>query len=58
MKVNCQEIFAPVVTVEPYTDFESALKQINSSPYGLQTGLFTRDSKLIFDAYNELEVGA
>jgi acyl-CoA reductase-like NAD-dependent aldehyde dehydrogenase len=57
MKVNCQEIFAPVVTVEPYTDFESALKQINSSPYGLQAGLFTHDSKLIFDAYNELEVG-
>ena len=23
MKVNCQEIFAPVVTVEPYTDFSS-----------------------------------
>ena len=57
MKVNCQEIFAPVVTVEPYTDFASALKQVNSSPYGLQAGLFTRDAKLIFDAYNELEVG-
>ncbi|MGA2004391.1 MAG: aldehyde dehydrogenase family protein [Terriglobales bacterium] len=57
MKVNCQEIFAPVVTVEPYQDFPGALKQINSSPYGLQAGLFTRDAKLIFDAYNELEVG-
>jgi acyl-CoA reductase-like NAD-dependent aldehyde dehydrogenase len=57
MKVNCQEIFAPVVTVEPYTDFQSALKQVNNSPYGLQAGLFTRDAKLIFDAYNELEVG-
>ena len=57
MKVNCQEIFAPVVTVEPYPDFSSALKQINNSPYGLQAGLFTRDAKLIFDAYNELEVG-
>ena len=58
MKVNCQEIFGPVVTVEPYPDFPSALKLVNSSPYGLQTGLFTRDAKLIFDAYNELEVGA
>src|SRR5271156_970502 len=48
MKVNCQEIFAPVVTVEPYNDFASALKQINSSPFGLQAGLFTRDAKLIF----------
>ncbi len=57
MKVNCQEIFGPVVTVEPYTDFSTALKQVNTSPYGLQAGLFTRDAKLIFDAYNELEVG-
>ena len=31
MKVNCQEIFAPVVTVEPYNDFASALKQVNNS---------------------------
>src|SRR5277367_1328191 len=57
MKVNCQEIFAPVVTVEPYNDFASALKQINSSAFGLQAGLFTRDAKLIFQAYDELEVG-
>src|SRR5678815_3215475 len=57
MKVNCQEIFAPVVTVEHYTDFNDALRQINSSPYGLQAGLFTRDAKLLFQAYDELEVG-
>lgn len=58
MKVNCQEIFAPVVTVEPYDDFREACKQINNSPYGLQTGIFTRDAKLLFNAYEELEVGA
>src|ERR1700736_6684409 len=40
MKVNCQEIFAPVVTVEAYDDFNQALKQINNSPYGLQAGIF------------------
>jgi acyl-CoA reductase-like NAD-dependent aldehyde dehydrogenase len=57
MRVNCQEIFAPVVTVEPYTDFSTALRQLNSSPYGLQAGIFTRDSKLLFHAYEELEVG-
>ena len=57
MKVNCQEIFAPVVTVEPYNDFASALREANNSPYGLQAGLFTRDAKLIFQAYEELEVG-
>ncbi len=57
MKVNCQEIFAPVVTVEPYVDFNAAVRQINNSPYGLQAGIFTRDAKLLFHAYEELEVG-
>jgi acyl-CoA reductase-like NAD-dependent aldehyde dehydrogenase len=57
MKVNCQEIFAPVVTVEPYNDFASALREVNNSAYGLQAGLFARDAKLIFQAYEELEVG-
>jgi acyl-CoA reductase-like NAD-dependent aldehyde dehydrogenase len=57
MKVNCHEIFAPVVTVEAYDDFAQALKKINESPYGLQAGVFTRDANRIFQAYEELEVG-
>ncbi|HEY1273213.1 MAG TPA: aldehyde dehydrogenase family protein [Terriglobales bacterium] len=57
MKVNCQEVFAPVVTVEPYDDFDAALRQVNSSAYGLQAGLFTTDARLIFRAYEDLEVG-
>ncbi|HUE50801.1 MAG TPA: aldehyde dehydrogenase family protein [Terriglobales bacterium] len=57
MKVNCQEIFAPVVTIEPYDDFKDALRQTNNSAYGLQAGIFTRDVKLLFNAYEELEVG-
>jgi acyl-CoA reductase-like NAD-dependent aldehyde dehydrogenase len=58
MKVNCQEIFAPVVTVEAYENFDEALRLLNNSPYGLQAGVFTRDAKLLFSAYEELEVGA
>jgi acyl-CoA reductase-like NAD-dependent aldehyde dehydrogenase len=57
MKVNCQEIFAPVVTVEAYDDFHDAVRQVNRSSYGLQVGLFVRDAKLLFNAYEELEVG-
>jgi acyl-CoA reductase-like NAD-dependent aldehyde dehydrogenase len=57
MKVNCQEAFGPVVTVEPYRNFDEALRQINNSSFGLQAGLFTRDAKLLFQAYEELEVG-
>ena len=57
MKVNCQEIFAPVVTIESYDDFSMALRRVNESPYGLQAGVFTRDANRIFQAYDELEVG-
>jgi len=57
MKVNCQEVFGPVVTVEAYDEIDAAIAEINDSPYGLQAGLFTRDAKLIFDAYRRLEVG-
>ncbi|MFZ0735515.1 MAG: aldehyde dehydrogenase family protein [Candidatus Acidiferrales bacterium] len=57
MRVNCEEVFAPIVVVEPYDDFAEALRRVNDSPFGLQAGLFTRDAKLIFQAYDELEVG-
>jgi acyl-CoA reductase-like NAD-dependent aldehyde dehydrogenase len=56
-KVNCQEIFAPVVTVEAYDDFDEAIARVNRSAYGLQAGVFTRDIKRILHAYEELEVG-
>jgi len=56
-RVNCCEIFAPVVTVESYGDFLEAVRRVNDSPYGLQAGVFTRDAKLLFQAYEELEVG-
>lgn len=56
-RVNCEEVFAPVVTVEPYDDFAEALKRVNDSPYGLQAGVFTRDAKLLFTAFEELAVG-
>jgi len=58
MKVNCQEIFGPVVTVEPYPDFDQALRQVNNTAYGMQAGIFTRDANLLFRAYEELEMGA
>jgi acyl-CoA reductase-like NAD-dependent aldehyde dehydrogenase len=58
MKVNCQEIFAPVVTVEPYDSLDVAMSELNNSAYGLQAGIFTRDAKLLFQAYEELELGA
>jgi glyceraldehyde-3-phosphate dehydrogenase (NADP+) len=56
MKVNCEEIFGPVVTVSPYQHLHEAISAVNQSPYGLQAGIFTQDVKAIFDAFDQTEV--
>jgi acyl-CoA reductase-like NAD-dependent aldehyde dehydrogenase len=58
MRVRDEELFGPVVLVEPYVDFEQALAEVNHSRFGLQAGLLTRDAGRILTAYRELEVGA
>jgi glyceraldehyde-3-phosphate dehydrogenase (NADP+) len=58
MKVSCEEVFGPLVTVTPYAKFEQALALLNNSPYGLQAGVFTQDINRIFSAFRDLEVGA
>ena len=57
LKISCQEVFAPLVTVNKYKDIEEALSQVNNSDYGLQAGIFTNDAKVIFQAYDVLDVG-
>ena len=57
MKVNCEEVFAPLVTVTPYTRLDDAVAQINASPWGLQAGVFTRDVRTLFRLHAELDVG-
>jgi len=57
MRVNCMEIFGPVVTVEKFGDFGEALDTLNRSDFGLQAGLFTKDFTRITKAFETLEVG-
>jgi len=57
MRVNCEEVFAPVVTLSPYQTWDDAVAIINDSPYGLQAGVFTNDMKRIMDAWERIEVG-
>ncbi len=58
MKVCCEEIFGPVVTISPYDKLEEALELINDSPFGLQAGIFTSNIDVMYRAYTKLEVGA
>jgi glyceraldehyde-3-phosphate dehydrogenase (NADP+) len=53
----CSEIFAPVVVVSTYKDFEEALQEVNNSEYGLQAGVFTHSWKRAWKAFETLDVG-
>jgi glyceraldehyde-3-phosphate dehydrogenase (NADP+) len=57
MKVHCSEAFAPLVNLYRYGGFEEALREVNASPFGLQSGIFTRDTGRVFRAFQELEMG-
>jgi acyl-CoA reductase-like NAD-dependent aldehyde dehydrogenase len=56
-KVMAEEIFGPVVCVEPVEDENAGIAAINNSRFGLQAGVFTNDFKVVQKAFNRLEVG-
>jgi acyl-CoA reductase-like NAD-dependent aldehyde dehydrogenase len=56
-QVCSNEAFAPLVVVFGFSEFEDAIRQVNDSFYGLQTGVFTNDLAHAWQAFSELEVG-
>jgi glyceraldehyde-3-phosphate dehydrogenase (NADP+) len=56
-QVCSNEAFAPLVVAFPFSDFGDAIRQVNDSFYGLQTGVFTNDLTHSWQAFNEIEVG-
>ncbi|MCB2003285.1 MAG: aldehyde dehydrogenase family protein, partial [Rhodoferax sp.] len=57
MKVEDEEIFGPVLTLNTYDEFDDAVKRCADSRYGLQGGLFTQDLRRAFRAIEDWEVG-
>jgi glyceraldehyde-3-phosphate dehydrogenase (NADP+) len=56
-RVCGEEVFAPVVNLFPVPDWESGIREINDSAFGLQCGIFTSDLERALRAHDELEVG-
>lgn len=46
MKIICEEVFAPIVSLVAVDSYNTAIKKMNDSPYGLQFSIFTNDLKL------------
>lgn len=57
MKVVKDEVFAPVVSIIPYDNFDEAIKLANETKYGLQAGVFTQNVNKIFSAIETIDVG-
>jgi acyl-CoA reductase-like NAD-dependent aldehyde dehydrogenase len=56
-KVQCEEVFGPVVTLTRVDSLDEALEQANATRYGLQAGIFTRNIKAALAAAQKLEFG-
>jgi acyl-CoA reductase-like NAD-dependent aldehyde dehydrogenase len=52
-----EEAFAPVATFDVFDDLAEAIARVNDSDFGLQAGVFTRDLRTIWAAFEGLDVG-
>jgi len=57
MRVCSDEVFGPVVTLEPYDSFNEAVSLLNQSRFGLQAGVFTDSLNEMESAFEQLQVG-
>ncbi|TNC92250.1 MAG: aldehyde dehydrogenase [Thalassolituus sp.] len=55
--LSAEEAFGPVAILEPFDDYDAALKRVNDSRFGLQAGIFTRDLYKAQKAWDTLDVG-
>jgi acyl-CoA reductase-like NAD-dependent aldehyde dehydrogenase len=57
LKVSCDEVFGPVVTVNAVESLDEALELANGTRYGLQAGIFTSSLESALRAARELDFG-
>jgi acyl-CoA reductase-like NAD-dependent aldehyde dehydrogenase len=57
LKVSCEEVFGPVVTVNAVGSLDEAIELANSTRFGLQAGIFTSRLDSAMRAAQELEFG-
>lgn len=55
--LGCQEVFGPVLCIAPFDTIDEAFARVNSTPYGLATGIFTKRIDVGLRAARELQVG-
>jgi acyl-CoA reductase-like NAD-dependent aldehyde dehydrogenase len=56
-KVSCEEVFGPVVIVNPVDSLDEAIERANGTRFGLQAGIFTSSLDSALRAADRLEFG-
>lgn len=56
-RVQCDEVFGPVVTLTRTHNLDEAIAQANATRYGLQAAVFSRDLSTCLEAARRLEFG-
>ncbi len=51
------EVFAPIITIIPFSQFEQAVAMLNESRFGLQAGVFTNALNEMNYAFEHIETG-
>ena len=57
MKIVCEEVFAPIVSLVSVPSYEVAVEKMNNSPYGLQFSIFTNDLRMTQTFIDDAECG-
>jgi acyl-CoA reductase-like NAD-dependent aldehyde dehydrogenase len=57
MTVVCKEVFGPVVSIFGYENLDEVIALANSTPYGLQAGVYTKSLDVALRAGAELRFG-
>jgi len=57
MRVGCAEVFGPVLSIVPFDSISQAIAKVNSTPFGLATGIFTSSLDDALFAAKKLVVG-
>jgi glyceraldehyde-3-phosphate dehydrogenase (NADP+) len=57
LRVSCDEVFAPLVGLTPFSDVSEAIDAAGRSEFGLQGGIFTNDMRVVEAAFDRIDVG-
>jgi acyl-CoA reductase-like NAD-dependent aldehyde dehydrogenase len=57
MKIICEEVFAPIVSLISVADYDTAIDKMNDSLFGLQFSIFTNNLKQTRDFIDDAQCG-